>query len=442
MSCVFIGLTGLNYQVSYSHFFQGLVLGCPDPQFPNVFGIHEALQNALFLSNDIILILSGYMMPIKAFTGLFYMFDSHARSPSGLPDSVNGKAVVLKFDTLQELELHILLLSNAVRIMQFEVVPITLSVIHCHNQQSLKQSETFTKKQEHLLDQLTEKEPVPKPACHPDTKKHILEFLSKKEVTIKMTETAGRQLHEHSSVEKTYKRSNSEHSTRPNKAATDSQTIRKKLHSKKNRQSDTPGAAYNTTHHSQVESMLDKAEYLESFDSEKYGTIDQQPWAKSSIVKFHNSMKMKLYQYKICNETWPLKQKAQHENHICCRCARDKGNPKKFSKDNFMLPSPVPKQLQDLTQTEEMLISCALPIMSVYVKPGGQRAYKGHCINLPQNIQQLTDRLPHYLKDVSVIIVRMKGKTIPSKMSLLGDKKFKMHLIGSLLITLIIELSK
>ena len=188
---VFVGPAGLNYEVSYHHFFQELVLGCPDPQFPNVFGIHEALQNALFLSNDIILILSGYMIPIKAVIGLFYMFNSHARSASGLPDAINGKAVLLMFDTLQELELHILSLSDAVDIMQFEVVPITFSVIHCHNQQSLEQRETFRKNQEHLPDQLTEKESVPKPACHPDTKQHILKFLSKKEVTIEMTQTAG-----------------------------------------------------------------------------------------------------------------------------------------------------------------------------------------------------------------------------------------------------------
>ena len=168
---------------------------------------------------------------------------------------------------------------------------------------------------------------------------------------------------------------------------------------------------YNTTHHSQAQKILDKAKYLDTFDNKQYGTIDQQPWAKSNIEKFHNFMKMKLYQCKICNETWPSMQKAQHENHICHRCAKHKGNLKRFSEDNFMLPSPVPKQLQGLTQTEEMLISHALPIMSVYVKPGGQRAYKGHCINLPQNIQQLADCLPHYPKDVSVIIVRMKGKS-------------------------------
>ena len=47
-------------------------------------------------------------MPIKALIASFYMFDSRARSASGLPDAINGKAVLQKFDTLQELELHIL----------------------------------------------------------------------------------------------------------------------------------------------------------------------------------------------------------------------------------------------------------------------------------------------------------------------------------------------
>ena len=50
-----------------------------------------------------------------------------------------------------------------------------------------------------------------------------------------------------------------------------------------------------------------------------------------------------------------------------------------------MIPSKVPHELQNLTQTEEMLIARALPIMRAYIKPGGQRGYSGHCINLPQN---------------------------------------------------------
>lgn len=48
-----------------------------------------------------------------------------------------------------------------------------------------------------------------------------------------------------------------------------------------------------------------------------------------------------------------------------------------------MIPSTVPYQLQALTQVEEMLIARAVHIMRVYMKPGGQRGYSGHCINLP-----------------------------------------------------------
>ena len=75
-----------------------------------------------------------------------------------------------------------------------------------------------------------------------------------------------------------------------------------------------------------------------------------------------------------------------------------------------MIPSPVPTQLQNLTQVEEMLIAHALPIMRVYIRPCGQRGYSGHCVNLPQNLQELAKSLPRYPKDLSVIIVKVKGK--------------------------------
>ena len=48
--------------------------------------------------------------------------------------------------------------------------------------------------------------------------------------------------------------------------------------------------------------------------------------------------------------------------------------------------------------------------MRVYIKPGGQRGYSGHCINLPQNVQELATSLPRYPKDLSVIIVKVKGR--------------------------------
>ena len=55
---------------------------------------------------------------------------------------------------------------------------------------------------------------------------------------------------------------------------------------------------------------------------------------------------------------------------VCSRCSRDKKSPRKFSKENSMIPSPIPPQLQGLTQIEEMLIARALPIIRVYIKPG------------------------------------------------------------------------
>ena len=75
-----------------------------------------------------------------------------------------------------------------------------------------------------------------------------------------------------------------------------------------------------------------------------------------------------------------------------------------------MIPSAQPAELAELTQVEEMLISHALPILRVYVKPGGQRAYSGHCINLPQDVKELADYLPRYPKDISAIVVKVKGK--------------------------------
>ena len=96
--------------------------------------------------------------------------------------------------------------------------------------------------------------------------------------------------------------------------------------------------------------------------------------------------------------------------YVCQRCKGDKGTPKKFSAGNDMIPSAVPKELQGLTQIEEMLISCALPIMKVYVKPGGQHGYSGHCINLPQKVSELAQSLPRFPKNIPLIMVTMNGK--------------------------------
>ena len=129
-------------------------------------------------------------------------------------------------------------------------------------------------------------------------------------------------------------------------------------------------------------------EYLTAFDISQDGGIEEQSWAKANINKFHKSMKYVVSQCTICFEAWPLRSKPKAP-YVCSQCSQDKKSPKKFSVENSLIPSSVPFELKGLTQIEEMLIACALPIMRVYIKPAGQRGYSGHCINLPQNVTEL-----------------------------------------------------
>ena len=150
-----------------------------------------------------------------------------------------------------------------------------------------------------------------------------------------------------------------------------------------------------------------------------------QPFAIKNMRKFHNSIKYTVYHCSICQEAWPLKAKPKnYPNYTCSRCKRDKSTPKKFSTENSMIPSPVPKELQGLTQFEEMLIARAFPVMHVYTKPrGGQKAYKGHVITLPQDVQQLADVLPRCPKDLPVIVFTINGKDNCSKDFIVRRKK-------------------
>ncbi len=44
------------------------------------------------------------------------------------------------------------------------------------------------------------------------------------------------------------------------------------------------------------------------------------------------------------------------------------------------------RPLCGMTQVEEMLISAVMPIMSIYRQPQDQYGYRGHVINLPQDV--------------------------------------------------------
>ena len=152
------------------------------------------------------------------------------------------------------------------------------------------------------------------------------------------------------------------------------------------------------------QNIVEKEKYLYFFDSQTNGPIHLQEWAKKNMRDFHGSLKFKIYKYNICHEARPLSVRHKEEaTCVCSRCVRDKNATKKSSVDNSMIPSQVPKELQDLTQLEEMLIARVFPVISVYTKPGGQKAYKGHCINFSQDIQELANSLPRHPNQLPVI---------------------------------------
>ena len=154
--------------------------------------------------------------------------------------------------------------------------------------------------------------------------------------------------------------------------------------------------------------------------------IHEQEFALKNMQKLHKSMNMKILQCSICCEAWPIKAsiKNSSKDHTCKRCKVDKKEPKKFSKENCMIPSPVPDELKNLTEFEQMLISRAFPIMQVYTKPGlGYLGYKGHIITLPNNVQHIADILPHCPKDLPIIAFTFEGKSEYSKEFRLRQEK-------------------
>jgi hypothetical protein len=84
--------------------------------------------------------------------------------------------------------------------------------------------------------------------------------------------------------------------------------------------------------------------------SNKRTKNDMKMHCVQSSTENMKAMQLGIYQCTVCHEAWPLKTKPKLCEYVCARCSRDKNTPKKFSNENSMIPSPVPKQLQGLTQ--------------------------------------------------------------------------------------------
>ena len=127
--------------------------------------------------------------------------------------------------------------------------------------------------------------------------------------------------------------------------------------------------------------------------------------------EFHNKQ-TKWYHYlcSVCHELWPTRVVVKtNVNYICTRCKHNKNESKLYSHLDDIHPEDVPTCLQEMTQIEEVLIARTCPIMSVYRKHGGQWGYKGHVLNLPQDIHEFLQTLPCSVADLPILIIHRAG---------------------------------
>ena len=73
--------------------------------------------------------LECYMMAIIKQTNFIYLFDSHARDISGVPNPT-GTAVIIRFTTILELEQYLYCLSSELHSNSYEIVPIQIKSAH------------------------------------------------------------------------------------------------------------------------------------------------------------------------------------------------------------------------------------------------------------------------------------------------------------------------
>ena len=377
--------------INYGNECQGLVIMEGEIE-SHYYNIHTALLNTFFNDSYAILILEGYMIALIKQTEFFYLIDSHARDFNGMPNP-SGTAVVMKFANIPELEQYLYCLAVALHTNLFEIVPLRLHKWGAKQKAKRAKDQDYQNKRRSGETKLDRQLRL-KNANIYKKRQQSNEIDSDKQIRLqKKSKSMKRKRSEETDDERRIRLEKdraSKKSKRSEETDNERQIRLGKERYKKNQK--------RAKKVSQSQHEINQQLYLDMFDNTNNGDIEEQCWAKTNINKFHKSVKYIVSQCTVCQEAWHLKSKPRTP-YVCSRCCRDKKSSKKFSSENSMIPSKVPHELKKLAQTEEMLIARALPIMRVYIKPGGQLGYSGHCINLPQNVTELATSLPRYPKD-------------------------------------------
>ena len=165
---------------------------------------------------------------------------------------------------------------------------------------------------------------------------------------------------------------------------------------------------------------LERQKYMEEFDKEKNGDLFQQKWANDEMDPFHDDMKNTvLHHCKGCNWTGLLgkHQINTNDEFWCTACKNDKKQGKilRYGPENNGFMEKAPECISKLNVTEKMLISRACMIGKIFRLTGGQLGYKGHIINIAQDVQKLASSLPRLPSEIETFVVCKPGQKIEEK---------------------------
>ena len=160
--------------------------------------------------------------------------------------------------------------------------------------------------------------------------------------------------------------------------------------------------------------------WFKSFFEKHNGTLWDKSWAHDHMKGFHEDMEQTLvYQCEGCKEA---RLRSAHliptdGKFWCTPCKNDlkRKEPLRMGSQKNGHLKQAPECIQRLSPVEVQLISRGCPIGKVYHLPGGQLGYKGHVINIAQDVQALATALPRLPKEIETFIVCKPGKNITNE---------------------------
>lgn len=346
----------------------------------------EALENSLQISQSLLLTAGDMTVAIFADSSYFYIFDSHARNYAGIPDE-NGNAVLLCFETIEEVLAYIKLLYTG---QQFNLSPVIFEA---------QQGRTNNFAQINSS--------IPQKKCRSNQLQQFVNNHTYNEMTTdyQVNET---DVLRHFSTSST---STDMHSDISHTDITNNETLKfeainlaKKQKLKSIPSANDTLALFDHTYFSKKnEANINKRKTVHKFGASS---------SSQSVSKYQKDIGLlPKFECKCCqiflfdNEVCHLRLETAtscalqitKSDAVCTNCFKEIKNdhfPRQSQSANFLDTGSVPSELYSLNSIEKRLVALIQVYMSIVKLPGGQYAERGSVINFQSPYINIASKLP------------------------------------------------